>query len=104
VSVRRGRCERGLDTELLKRPDIGPAERAALRACARALDQAEAESYLRLVCDVSKVYLEVRRAAGLTAGEDSAAAGSDPFVAFAAGLSAAGVGNAAHREPGDAGW
>jgi hypothetical protein len=88
---------------LIKRPDIGPAERAALRVCARALDQAEAETYLRLVCDVSKVYLDVRRAAGLTAGEDSTA-GSDPFVAFAAGLSAAGVGNAPHREQGESRW
>jgi hypothetical protein len=90
-----GRCERGVNEDLRNRADVGPAERAALRVCARALDMAEAEGSLRLVCDVSKVYLDLRREAGFTAGESTS--GSDPFVAFAAGLSAAGVGDAAHR-------
>jgi P27 family predicted phage terminase small subunit len=98
ASGRVGRGERALNEDLRAHTEVGPSERAALRACARALDQAEADTNLRLVVDVSKVYLEVRRAAGLTAGDEQPAAGSDPFVAFAAGLSAAGVGNAAHRE------
>jgi hypothetical protein len=91
-----GRCERALNEQLRDRGDVGAAERAALRVCARALDRADRDADVKLVGDVSKIYLELRRAAGLTAGEGSAA-GGDPFVAFAAGLSAAGVGNAADR-------
>jgi hypothetical protein len=91
--ARIGRCERGLNTDLAKRADIGPAERAALRAHARALDRAEAIGNARLVNDVCRGYLECRRAAGLVAGEVEA--GLDPFAAFVAGLSASGVGDPA---------
>jgi hypothetical protein len=92
-----GRCERALNEGLHDRDDVGAAERAALRVCARALDRAEHDGDAKLVGDVSKIYLELRRAAGFVAGEQPPA-GGDPFAAFAAGLSAGGVGNAAHRE------
>jgi hypothetical protein len=88
-----GRCERGLNQDLAKRPDIGQAERAALRAHARALDRAEAIGNARLVNDVCRGYLEGRQAAGLVAGEVES--GLDPFAAFVAGLSGSGVGDGA---------
>jgi hypothetical protein len=88
-----GRCERGLNQDLAKRADIGPAERAALRAHARALDRAEAIGNAHLVNDVCRGYLESRKAAGLVAGELES--GLDPFAAFVAGLSSSGVGDAA---------
>ena len=84
-----------MNQALAKHPEIDAAERAALRAAARAVDRAETVGNARLVSDVSKVYLECRRAAGLTAGGGEPV-GLDPFAAFAAGLSGAGVGHPAN--------
>jgi hypothetical protein len=62
------RVEAGLDHELVDRPDIGPAERVALRAQARAVDMAEAAHDPELVSKANGVYLDLRQAAGLVAG------------------------------------
>jgi hypothetical protein len=60
--------ELGLSKDLQDRPDIGSAERVALRAQARALDVAEQLRDPDLVSRASDVYLRVRQAAGLCAG------------------------------------
>jgi hypothetical protein len=65
--ARVGRVETGLERELATRHDIGPAERAALRAQARAVDTAEAEISPDAVSRASAVYLDLRTAAGLSA-------------------------------------
>ena len=62
-----GRVENGLDKELQVRGDIGPAERAALRAQARAVDRAEGGRDTDSVSRANAVYLEMREAAGLSA-------------------------------------
>ena len=62
-----GRVEGGLDRELVTRHDIGPAERAALRAQARAVDRSEAAEDTDAVTRANGVYLEMREAAGLSA-------------------------------------
>jgi hypothetical protein len=73
---RLGRAEAGLEWELLERADIKRGERAALRIQARALDLAEASSDPHLVTEANRGYLELRTAAGLTAG------GAKPVDAF----------------------
>jgi hypothetical protein len=65
---RRGRVEAGLDRELAGRPEIGAAERAALRSQARAVDVAELARDPDAVSRGNAVYLDLRRAAGLTGG------------------------------------
>ena len=64
----RGRVEVALDRELLDRPDIGSAERAALRAQAGAVDLSERTRDSHMVSEASRVYLDLRQAAGLTSG------------------------------------
>lgn len=71
-----GRVEAALNAALGERHDIRAAERAALRAQARAVDTAEAAGAVELVTAANKVYLELREAAGLTA------AGTKPADAF----------------------
>jgi hypothetical protein len=63
---RRRRVESALDHELEADRDIGPAERAALRAQARAVDLAEALGDPDSVSNANRVYLELHKAAGLT--------------------------------------
>ena len=66
--ARTGRVENGLERELATRHDIGPAERAALRAQARAVDTAEGMvDEPDAVSRASAVYLDLRTAAGLSA-------------------------------------
>jgi hypothetical protein len=65
--AKRGRVEAGLDRELATRHDIGPAERGALRAQARAVDMAEAAAEPDSVSKSNAVYLDLRTAAGLSA-------------------------------------
>lgn len=62
-----GRVEHGLILELADKPTIGHAERASLRVMARAIDYAEAAVDWEAITRASRVYLELRTAAGLTA-------------------------------------
>jgi hypothetical protein len=78
------RVEVALDRELKTRADIPGPERAALRAQARAVDVAEGESDPHLVSEANRVYLDLRQAAGLTAG---GAASTDTFGELLAELS-----------------
>lgn len=64
---RRGRVEAALDRTLAGRADIDPAERAALRAQAAAIDYADEDRDARAITAASEVYLRLRRAAGLVA-------------------------------------
>lgn len=64
----RGRVEIAVGKDLADRPDIGSAERAALRAQARAVDRAEAAGDYLGVSTANRVYLDIRQAAGLCAG------------------------------------
>jgi hypothetical protein len=66
--ARKGRVESALDRDLLGHDQIGAAERAALRAQARAVDMGEAADDGYLLTTANRVYLELRSAAGLTAG------------------------------------
>jgi hypothetical protein len=65
-----------LERDLKDRSDVGPAERSALRAQARAVDRAEANRDSDAVSRANNVYLELRTAAGLTS------AGARPVDAF----------------------
>jgi hypothetical protein len=65
--VKIGRVESGLNRELSDRQDIGPAERGALRAQARAVDTAEHAAEPEAVSRCNSVYLDLRTAAGLSA-------------------------------------
>lgn len=56
-----------MDNELRTRQDIGQAERAALRAQARAVDGAERVGDPEATSKASAVYLDLRTAAGLSA-------------------------------------
>jgi hypothetical protein len=63
--------EAGLERDLMERRDIGPAERAALRAQARAIDAAERFAPLSMdavdsLTKANAVYLQLRQAAGLS--------------------------------------
>jgi hypothetical protein len=64
---KRARVEAGLERELVTRQDIGQAERAALRAQARAIDVAEAAADSDAVTRANAAYLPMREAAGLSA-------------------------------------
>jgi hypothetical protein len=81
---RRARVEWALERDLAGRPNIGKAERAALRAQARAVDVAAALEDPHLVTEANRGYLELRTAAGLTA---SATTPPDAFEALLAELS-----------------
>jgi hypothetical protein len=86
--------EVGLEKDLLERRDIGPAQRAALRAQAHAVDLAEAARDPDLLSTAGRVYLDLLTAAGLSAG------GTKPVDAFDAllaelGRAGAGAGNPA---------
>ena len=78
------RVENALDKDLRQRSDIPGAERAALRAQARAVDVAEGDGDAATVSQANRVYLDLRQAAGLTAG---GAASSDTFGELLAELS-----------------
>jgi hypothetical protein len=89
---KRGRVEVGLEKDLLERRDIGPAQRAALRAQAHAVDLAEAARDPDLLSTAGRVYLDLLAAAGLSAG------GAKPVDAFDSllaelGRAGAGTGN-----------
>jgi len=71
-----GRIEAGLNHDLLERRDLPHAERAALRAQARAVDLAEAARDADQVSRANAVYLDLRTAAGLSSG------GVQPVDAF----------------------
>ena len=62
-----GRVESGLERELVTRHDLGPAERAALRSQARAVDTAEGAADSDAVTRANVAYLALREAAGLSA-------------------------------------
>jgi hypothetical protein len=72
-----------LDRDLGDRDDLGYAERAALRAQARAVDVAESLADPELVSQANRVYLELRTAAGLTA---AGAPATDTFAELLAEL------------------
>lgn len=59
--------EAGLNRELATRHDIGPAEVAALRSQARAIDGAEQAGDVDAVTRGNAVYLNLRTEAGLSA-------------------------------------
>jgi hypothetical protein len=80
---RRARVEVGLVASLAGRPDIGPAERAALRAQAHAVDLADAAEDPVGVSTANRVYLDLRSAARLVGGT----APSDSFADLVAELS-----------------
>ena len=83
--MKRGRAETALNHDLNGDDSIGPTERAALRVCARALDHAEAEHDGDLVNALSRTYLELRTAAGLSRNSPAKPA-SDPFDVLASAL------------------
>jgi hypothetical protein len=88
--VRPGRVEAGLDRELSGLPDIGKAERAALRSQARAVDTAEGARDPDAVSRANAVYLDLRRSAGLTGGPVTRSA--DAFDLWLAEISRPGPG------------
>lgn len=63
-----GRVEQAVDRELRERTDVGAAEKAALRAQARAVDVAEQDRDVEAVSKANAVYLDLRQAAGMSAG------------------------------------
>lgn len=65
-----------MERDLRDRADVGPAERSALRAQARAVDVAEHAHDSDAVSRANGVYLELRQSAGLTGG------GPKPVDAF----------------------
>lgn len=77
------RVERALDKELTDHDEIGPAERAALRAQARAVDVAEGDGDAYAITAANDGYLRLRQAAGLTAGSPQQ---SDTFADLLAEL------------------
>jgi hypothetical protein len=77
----RGRVESGLNQDLRIRPDIGTTERAALRAQARAVDGAEHKADTDAVTRANAVYLQLRQAAGLSAGGTKAVDAWDSLMA-----------------------
>jgi hypothetical protein len=78
-----------LERELAERREVGPAERTALRAQARAVDVAEAARDTDGVTRANAVYLDLRRAARLT-GDGNAP--TDTFAELLAELSRPGAG------------
>jgi hypothetical protein len=89
-----GRVEVALDRELKTDDSVGPAERAALRVCARALDHAEHGDDGYLVAQLSRTYLDLRIAAGLSRNSPAKAT-SDPYDVLAAALAAPVLGDTA---------
>ena len=87
---RRGRVEAALEHELVERSDIRPAERAALRAQAFAVDLAEASRDPVAITTASDGYLRLRQAAGLTSG---GAKPADAFDELLRSLAVAGPGS-----------
>jgi hypothetical protein len=86
---RYGRNEQGLNRDLATRHDIPAAERAALREQAYALDLAAANRDSDAISKANAVYLELREAAGLSAG---GAKPVDAIDALLAGILDAGAG------------
>jgi hypothetical protein len=78
-----------LNHDLADRRDIRPAERAALRAQARAVDLAEHGRDADAVSRASSVYLDLRTAAGLSS---NGAKPVDAFDALLAELTRPGAG------------
>jgi hypothetical protein len=76
-----GRVETGLNADLTVRPDIGKAERAALRAQARAVDRGEQAGEPDVVTRANVAYLQIRQAAGLSAGGTKAVDAWDSLMA-----------------------
>ena len=85
---RKGRVERGLDLELRNSPWVGAAERAALRAQARAVDLAGAGEPPDpdVISRASRAYLEIRQGAQLTASRSAGRPAKDPWQELARGL------------------
>jgi len=77
----KGRVETGLAHELATRHDIGSAERAALRAQARAVDVAEQDRDVEAVSKANAVYLDLRQAAGLSSGNNKPIDAVDELLA-----------------------
>ena len=94
---KRGRVERALEADLLDHREVSPAERAALRAQARAVDVAEARADPDQVSRANVAYLDLRQAAGLTVGGQTKPV--DGFDAFMAGLMGAGTGGSDPTPP-----
>ena len=78
-----------MEHDLATRRDIPPAERAALRAQARAIDYGEANRDSDAVTRANAVYLTLREAAGLSAG---GARPVDAIDALLSGILDAGAG------------
>jgi hypothetical protein len=81
-----------LNRDLRAAGDIGPAEAEALRVVARALDGSDAEGLVAEVNALSKTYLDLRLAAGLSR-RTAARPTSDGFDAFLAELSGPNLGH-----------
>jgi hypothetical protein len=90
---RRGRVQAALDRDLAVRQGICAPERAALRVQAHAVDLAEHTGNVRLISTANAVYLQLRRAAGLT-GTGSGGP-EDEFAAIVSRLSVPGMGDSA---------
>lgn len=78
-----GRVEAALNEDLRSGGTIGKAERAALRAQARAVDDAEHLHDPEVVSKANAVYLDLRRSAGLIATSQP---GGDSFAELLAEL------------------
>jgi len=94
----RGRCGIGLERDLREAPAIGPAERAHLRTVALAIDLAANASNLELVDRLSRTYLDLRLAAGLSANSPAKPA-TDPWDRLANVLSDPGLRNPTDAHP-----
>jgi hypothetical protein len=90
--LRRGRVEIALNREIRTVANIGPAEAEALRVVARALDESAAAHLVAEVNALSKTYLDLRLAAGLSV-RTAARPGGDSFDAFLAELSSPDLGH-----------
>lgn len=89
-----------MDRELARRADIGPAERVALRIAVRALDVAEREALVDQVGVLSRTYLELRLAAGLSV-KTHPGVSDDPFDRLAAAIAAGRSRDTEDSFPGD---
>lgn len=89
MSTRRrlGRAERALNRELRDTTTIGGTEAEALRITAHGLDLAEAASDLIGINALSKTYLDLRVAAGLSVRGDAARRDASGWDDLAAALS-----------------
>ena len=100
VRRRLGRVEAALERELSERPEIGPAERSALRVVAHGLDLAEAAGALDQLNDLSKTYLSARLAASLSV-RTHAQPVNDPFQQLADEIAAGRLRHPEDAGPGD---